>query len=1353
MGPSSAPSRVECPNRALSLPNAVCSVHNERAVLYKGRRGPQYPTFTILHAHVRRHRRYCRAVASAPQGATDVHSDDEITKLRLENGKLRAAVADVLSQLSPEVQSRLIEEHRSLRASAAAIGEPLPQITSEGVLEDAPVETQATEDPADFVLPTPSEVGHEEEAGPLDVLDASLEAPAAAESEAPAIEAEAPAVKAEEPAAGAEYAPEDVEESAPVAAEKRGWQLTPEGDAAVLQGDDETITFSFGSLVDKIKKNLTASASAFGGRKSSNAGLAAPPPPGALPKQSLTAASIAASVQRMQAMSDERAESEGARSGRSKAATVVVDHPKSSEEGIVARDIGGGAETEPLQDSHQTTKGETIDVDEEMAEEARQYGGGQDNDPLQPKHSAADTAAGLAAAAASGREELAQQKEAEAGPSNSVGDVYAPAAGLVKGKEHWLYFVHPEKPAAGAEVAVYFNNNVSDILRDRPRRQIHVKFNNWELEGENGSWFNLEQTDAPHDFGADWWRVIVKVPEDAFEMNYVFTDGEGATDNNMGQNYLTLLDSNMTAELWAERAMERQVAAEKKRKAEEAAAREAAEVERRQRADADDRAAAQQRALDLRQSVAYHREGAVARLERSPGQVAWFTEPEGLMPGKRAKLLYNASAGPLAFMAPLPSAPSILLGHNGWLDTQEVIMEKATGVSQEGNWWAVEFDVFPDAAVINFVVKYYEHFDNNEGQDFKALVELDALGGSLDDFQERKAEEIYQRLRQQRKELEEEWQRKGKRRTEMRTAAKAKAMAVLRRQMKHVLFTEPAMIQAGQDVTIYYNPQDTPLKGGEEVYLTGGWNRWKHLKKFGPLRMTTPGDGDHFSATVTVPKNAHSIDFVLSNVPEGEGIYDNRGGLDYHLPVEGSELTPPGLHVVHIAVEMAPICKVGGLGDVVTALGRAVQEQGHMVEVILPRYDFFLQSPLLGATQYETEFDWGGTHIWVSTCIVQGLRCFFIEPANGFFAVNSVYGRNDDAMRFEFFNKAALEFLLQTGRQPDILHCHDWSTAGTAQAFWDSYVHYGLWRPKVVFTIHNAEYGLDRIGSAAYYSQRFTTVSPSYAFEIGGNPAIAAHAGKFMGIRNGIDVDIWDPENDDLLPRPYNADSVVEGKAAARETLRYRLGLTGWGDKPLVGVVTRLTEQKGLHLIKHAAWRTLERGGQFVLLGSAPDPKIQAQFNALAATLGGENAHFAFSYDESLSHLIYAGCDIICVPSMFEPCGLTQLIAMRYGSVPVVRSTGGLRDTVFDVDVDKARAAWELEGSSDWERDGLDVTNGFTFEGTDGPALDYALNRALDAYYNDRAWWHSLAARIMRQDWSWNRPALDYIELYYQAMK
>ncbi|KDD76564.1 hypothetical protein H632_c181p4 [Helicosporidium sp. ATCC 50920] len=171
----------------------------------------------------------------------------------------------------------------------------------------------------------------------------------------------------------------------------------------------------------------------------------------------------------------------------------------------------------------------------------------------------------------------------------------------------------------------------------------------------------------------------------------------------------------------------------------------------------------------------------------------------------------------------------------------------------------------------------------------------------------------------------------------------------------------------------------------------------------------------------------------------------------------------------------------------------------------------------------------------------------------------------------------------------------------------------------------------------------------------------------------------------------------------------------------------------------------MERGGQFVLLGSAPDPRVQAEFDALARELGARfpgGACLYFAYDEPLSHQVYAAADLILVPSIFEPCGLTQMIGMRYGAVPVVRATGGLKDTVFDLDHDTERA-----------RAAGHEPNGFVFEGTDAPGVDYALNRALSLWYTDRAAWDALVARVMAIDWSWATPALDYIELYKQVVR
>jgi glycosyltransferase involved in cell wall biosynthesis len=294
---------------------------------------------------------------------------------------------------------------------------------------------------------------------------------------------------------------------------------------------------------------------------------------------------------------------------------------------------------------------------------------------------------------------------------------------------------------------------------------------------------------------------------------------------------------------------------------------------------------------------------------------------------------------------------------------------------------------------------------------------------------------------------------------------------------------------------------------------------------------------------------------------------------------------------------------------------------------------------------------------------------------------------------------------------------------------------------RAVFTIHNLNYGADLIGRAMQAAAVATTVSPTYAQEISGNPAVAPALDKMFGVRNGIDMDIWDPSMDPYLPVNYSTSNFEEGKVrrcsldrlpqplshqlchawvvsllcppgpalatmnvgfttktmcmcgatwndqqtgasllpqeAAKRALRQRMNLSDT-DVPIIGVVTRLTHQKGIHLIKHAAWRTLERGAQFVLLGSAPDGAVQGDFQRLADDLSNQyhdRARLCFSFDEPLSHLIYAGSDMILVPSMFEPCGLTQMIGMRYGTVAVVRKTGGLADTVFDVDHDENRAA------------------------------------------------------------------------------
>jgi len=934
---------------------------------------------------------------------------------------------------------------------------------------------------------------------------------------------------------------------------------------------------------------------------------------------------------------------------------------------------------------------------------------------------------------------------------------------LLSGKQDYQVVTVPSQPVAGAKCVVFFNRNRSDSLRHRPQIVLQGGCNDWVLPLE--AKMNPEGGASKSD-GSDWWRCEVEVPERAMDMSFVFCDGENVYDNNNGKDFKYNLAGAATKAEWEAHLDEIKAEQERKaRMAQEEREREEAEAREAALREADQRKATDM-ANDLKGKLHDLRKNA-QEYGLAPDQRAYIWW--GKVENGEAVVYYNAAETHLRDAGEV----NLNVGYNGWMGKQVVQMTRCEADADHAavpkppktdadkdanrgkNWFKASYKVPAEAVVVNFVFNSGNNWDNNGNKDFHLLLPMPAGFQDVDKFCESLIPKFVKDLADERDAKAAEERKKKAARDAKRKVARDKALAVMRRQTRHVLYTEPEVIQANTEVILRYNPQDTPLSGAQSLYVIGGFNRWKHSATFGPVEMLPPAAGEtHFSVTLPVPKDAFKVDFVFTDSAGEGGRYDNNNGFDYHINVEGATKKEDPLHVVHIAVEMAPIAKVGGLGDVVTAISRAVQEEGHTVEVIVPAYQFFNGSPLLQERQFERQFQWGGTEIVVTSQLVEGLKTYFIEPRNDMFNTQQVYAAWGDDVKFDFFSKAALEFLLQSGKQPDVLHCHDWSSAEVARAYWEDYHNFGLHNPNVVFTIHNLEFGQSRIGMAAMHSQKFTTVSPTYAFEIGGHPAVNQHLDKFMGIRNGIDTEIWDPETDKFLSGfNFSADNCTEGKREARKKLRERLNMTDWEDKPIVGVITRLTAQKGMHLIKHSAHQTLERGGQFVLLGSAPDPKVQGDFNNWGAQVDSDHCRCVFQYDEPLSHLIYAACDFLVVPSMFEPCGLTQLIAMRYGAVPIVRHTGGLRDTVFDVDTDKARGAWELEGSSNYERDNLDVTNGFAFEGTDGGALDYALNRAMDAFWNDRDWIRALQERVMRQDWSWNRPALDYIELYYSLSK
>ncbi|KAA8520072.1 hypothetical protein F0562_014328 [Nyssa sinensis] len=858
-------------------------------------------------------------------------------------------------------------------------------------------------------------------------------------------------------------------------------------------------------------------------------------------------------------------------------------------------------------------------------------------------------------------------------------------------------------------------------------------FNDWRWKS-----FTTKLNKTP--LKGDWWSCEVHVPKEAYKMDFVFFNGKDAYDNNDQKDFCINVEGGMDALEFDDFVLE-----EKRRELEKLAKEQderERQAEEQRRMDAEKAASEADRA-QARVEVEREREILRELMKKAVMSVdnVWYIEPSEFKGNDMVRLYYNKSSSPLAHAKDL----WIHGGHNNWKDGLSIVARLVSSERKDGDWWYADV-VVPDLAfVLDWVFadgppQHATLYDNNHRQDFHAIVPK-CIPKEL--YWVEKEHHIYRKLREERRLREEAIRAKAERTTRMKADMKERTVKMFLLSQKHIVYTEPLDVQAGSTVTVFYNPANTVLNGKSEIWFRCSFNRWTHrMGALPPQKMMPADNGSHVKASVKVPLDAYMMDFVFSEREDG-GIFDNKNGKDYHIPVFGGVVKEPPMHIVHIAVEMAPIAKVGGFGDVVTSLSRAVQDLNHNVDIILPKYDC-LKFSNVKDFQFHRSYSWGGTEIKVWFGKVEGLSVYFLEPQNGFFSAGCIYGCRNDGERFGFFCHAALEFLLQSGFHPDIIHCHDWSSAPVAQLFKDHYVHYGLSKARVVFTIHNLEFGAHLIGKAMEYSHKATTVSHTYSREVAGNPVIAPHLYKFHGILNGIDLDIWDPYNDKFIPISYTPENVVEGKRAAKEALQQRLGLKR-ADLPLVGIITRLTHQKGIHLIKHAIWRTLDRNGQVVLLGSAPDPRIQNDFVNLANQLHSSHsdcARLCLAYDEPLSHLIYAGADFILVPSIFEPCGLTQLTAMRYGSVPVVRKTGGLYDTVFDVDNDKERA----------EAQGLE-TNGFNFDGADATSVDYALNRAISAWYDGRDWFNSLCKRVMEQDWSWNRPALDYLELYHAARK
>ncbi|MBP5972895.1 glycogen synthase GlgA [Brasilonema sp. CT11] len=487
------------------------------------------------------------------------------------------------------------------------------------------------------------------------------------------------------------------------------------------------------------------------------------------------------------------------------------------------------------------------------------------------------------------------------------------------------------------------------------------------------------------------------------------------------------------------------------------------------------------------------------------------------------------------------------------------------------------------------------------------------------------------------------------------------------------------------------------------------------------------------------------------------------------------------MYIVQIASECAPVIKAGGLGDVVYGLSRELENQGHCVELILPKYDCMRYDHIWGLHDAFTNLwvPWygGAIHCSVYCGWVHGRLCFFIEPHSGdnFFNRGCYYGSNDDNMRFAFFSKAALEFLLQSNKRPDVIHCHDWQTGLVPVMLYEMYKYYGMEYQRVCYTIHNFKhqgsagvealwatglnqesyyfqydklqdnfnpFALNFMKGGIVYSNAVTTVSPHHAWEArytdigyGLGHTLHLHQDRFTGVLNGIDHDFWNPETDRYIPSHYTKDNFEE-KAKNKKALRERLLLQDV-DKPIISYIGRLDEQKGVHLVHHAMYYALQNGAQFVLLGSATESSINNHFRHEKDFLNNNpDVHLELGFNEELSHLIYAGADMIIVPSNYEPCGLTQMIGLKYGTVPIVRGVGGLVNTVFDKDYDQTKPPEER--------------NGYVFYQSDYHALEFSLERPLKLWYNNPEEFRKLALAGMEYDYSWNHPGEEYVKIYDQ---
>lgn len=472
------------------------------------------------------------------------------------------------------------------------------------------------------------------------------------------------------------------------------------------------------------------------------------------------------------------------------------------------------------------------------------------------------------------------------------------------------------------------------------------------------------------------------------------------------------------------------------------------------------------------------------------------------------------------------------------------------------------------------------------------------------------------------------------------------------------------------------------------------------------------------------------------------------------------------MKILYVSSEAAPFVKTGGLGDVAGSLPKALAEKGEEVAVILPLYSAIANSFKQRMTFIKNIYvrlAWRNQYCGIFRLDLDGVVYYFLDNEY-YYARNQIYGEYDDAERFAFFSKAVLDVLPQIDFKPDVINTNDWQSALVPIYYNINYNKRPFYEDiRNIFTIHNIGYqgrygrelleyvfGIDDVHfesgfiehdgdvnvmkAAIVCADAVTTVSPTYAEEIkteyygeGLDSVLRANSYKLSGILNGIDTELFDPQTDRNILKNYGP-SNFEDKAYNKKDLLKICSLSGDANTPVIGIISRFVSHKGFDLIKAVIYDILQDDVRIVVLGKGDIEYENMIMDAKRAFPDKVSANIMFSTD--LANKIYAGADILLMPSQSEPCGLTQMIAMRYGTIPVVRETGGLDDTV--------------EAYVDYKGTG----NGFTFLSYNAHDMLYVLKQAVEVFRYDKKAWNTLIMRGLTADFSWDKSAGEYLELY-----